>query len=179
VLVGRCTRTALPGGLGDRVEADLRAPPVPMQMPVQRAFEASERAPLPSLGWLLLDPAPDAVALLRTHGLQLAAAPGATEVGLAEQFAVSSATTADVAFQGHREVSLAGAWVPGDQGTKRSPPATAPVFVSARQPLAVLAAQLLEPLSEDSLFTYGLLPAPAAGGSCAVLRLQASTAASL
>jgi hypothetical protein len=159
VLVGSVERVTLPDGLGTRLVAtpEFRAE----KMQVRWAFESRQHMPLPD-AWAI--PAPnDAVkALLATHGIgfERIAEP---RTARARAFRIDERREASRPFQGHREVTLRGAWQ--DAAEHELPAGT--LLVPARQRLARLAAQLLEPLSEDSLVTWNVLE------SYPVLRLEA------
>ena len=144
VLVGEVERQELPGG-GSRMialpgfEAE--------RMPVQDAFHSAERIPLPT-AWAILDPSDALRERLALHGIEgyrLTAA----QLSSVAVFEPTELDRAGRAFQQHHEVRLRGAW----REEERELPAGA-LIVPARQPLARLAAQLLEPRSEDSLSTW-------------------------
>ena len=113
--------------------------------------------------------------MLRLHGVRTAACPAAAAVAA---FEVAARAAGTVPSQGvgsggaFAEVTLAGDWCPPEPLAPLGAVARAAVFGPAAQPLAMLAAQLLEPLSEDSLFTYGVL-AVTEDGDCPVLRVEA------
>ena len=88
----------------------------------------------------------------RVHGVEHVQAP-AGERAQCERFRVDGLLRSPRLFQGHHEVELQGRWIESDQPL----PGRAGVWhVPARQRLARVAAQLLEPLSEDSLVTWNL-----------------------
>ena len=99
--------------------------------------------------------------LLLRHGVivEELTAPAELEV---ESFAVEAVTHNPRPFQGHHETKLAGHWrrepVPFPAGT---------YLVRTTQPLATLAAYLLEPESEDGAVTWNLLDPELAPGKVA------------
>ena len=139
------------------------------RMPVYDRFAPTLAIALPAGGWALDAGQQAAVDLLREHGVvveRLASdAPAAVAVDV---FEVDSAVRAVRPFQGHNEVTLGGHW----RRTQRV--LTAGAFVvPADQPLAVLAAYLLEPESDDGLATWNVLdPSIRAGGDYPVMRVQ-------
>lgn len=122
-------------------------------MPVCRSFVARSRIALPA-GWAIREPSPETLALLRRHGVAFAAVGDPKQVA-ASTFAVSKKRKPKRPFQGHQELQLEGSWSAAAATTL--PAGT--VIVAANQPLGRLAAQLLEPLSEDSLSTWNFFEA--------------------
>ena len=168
VLVGE-VRDVVLEGLGTRHVAE----PVwrAATLPVRDRFVSRARAPLPD-AWALPEPLERTREVLRRHGLWIVELTEPATVAV-EAFAPSAVRRAARAFQGHHEVALEGEW----RSATRELPVGAWI-VSARQPLGRLAAQLLEPLSEDSLATWSVLgeaPASAEGepADYPVLRLPA------
>lgn len=119
-------------------------------MRVRVAFTSRERERLPA-GYAL--PAPNALCkeTLKRHGLELAALAEPAEARVAV-FHPTEVRRARRPFQGHHEIGLRGAW---SEPRTVTLPAGAWI-VSARQPLGRVAAQLLEPRSEDSLSTWNV-----------------------
>jgi hypothetical protein len=118
-------------------------------MPVFDRFDATLTQTLPE-AWVL-DPSLTAVvARLRAHGVEVVPL-GAAWRGAGESFRVDSIVMSPREFQGHREVRLEGRW---GRETLALPAGT--WVVSGRQPLAVLAAILLEPQSDDGLTTWNV-----------------------
>jgi hypothetical protein len=142
-------------------------------MPVIDRFEATLTRTIPAGGWALDAAAPgvdSAVALLRAHGVRVerADAVPAAEV---ETFRADSVVKSARAFQGHQEVRLEGAW-----RTERRA-LTNVYLVSADQPLALLALELLDPQSDDGLATWNVFDAALrVGGDFPVMRLTAPLA---
>jgi hypothetical protein len=175
ILMGEVERVELEGGLVRRVALPTTRAE---EMLVRVAFESGAREPLPA-GWLLRaeDAGPEVLAAIRRHGVWVARTTAAAdlEVGV---FDVSAVHRASRPFQGHAEVRLEGTW---RAATMALPAGT--LFVPARQPLARLAAQLLEPESEDSLSTWNVFDAATTDaegerpGRYPVLRLRDGAAA--
>lgn len=149
VLVGDCDRIALPDGRGTRFSA--RPGHTRELMPVFRAFRSQQHIDMP-LGWALPAPPPAVVAALRLHGVRFELLQSAREATVRE-FAIAKKRKPKRPFQGHQELVLEGDY--GDPVRRLLPVGT--LWIEARQPLARLAATLLEPLSEDSLSTWNLL----------------------
>ncbi len=165
ILLGKTRRVRRPDGTYRIVDLDVHEP---LRVPVQRAFRATRFLPFP-LGWWIVDPSPEVMARLENHGLrfQTLEKDRAAEV---EVFETSRARRARRVFQGHHELSL--------EGTYRKKQLSIPkgsLYVPAGQALARLAAMLLEPLSEDSLFTWNFfdaqLKAAKEGGEFPVVRV--------
>lgn len=119
----------------------------PREMPAVTSFRAEVQTPLPE-GWIVNGPTKRILQDLTLHGIQYSSltAKKAQEV---EVYEVISFKRAERPFQGHRPVIIKGTYV---KQTKDVP--LGALYVSAKQPLARLAAQLLEPVSEDSLTTW-------------------------
>ncbi len=151
VLVGE-VETIEPTGDGTRNFAR-KGDGRPETMPVFRAFQARQQRALPA-GWLVLAAPPEVVELLRRHGIvhQLVASG---ERVRASSFAVDKKRKPQRPFQGHQELFLTGTW---SAPTDFEVPAGS-LLVPSRQPLARLAAQLLEAESEDSLSVWNFFEA--------------------
>ena len=137
----------------------------PETMPVARSFRARQQRRLPE-AWAILEPSPDVLAALRRHGITFAAVEAAQTVN-AQRFTVTAKKKPKRPYQGHQELVLAGSW---EMPVVTTLP-LGTVLVSSRQPLARLAAQLLEPESEDSLSTWNYFEAQT-GDSFPVLRIR-------
>jgi hypothetical protein len=117
------------------------------KMPVQTAFVATEHVPYPH-GWAIPKASDAVVFALLDHGLEVKSLsrPAAVVAGVYE---ILEANQSARSYQKHRmrsfEVALKRRQETLPRGT---------IFVSARQPLARLGAQLLEAVSEDSLATW-------------------------
>jgi hypothetical protein len=119
-------------------------------MPVYDRFDATRTQTLPE-AWVLGALQTAVVERLRNHGIRVAALNAATTVA-GEAFRVDSVVKSPREFQGHREVRLEGRW---ERDTLALPAGT--WVVRADQPLALLAAILLEPESDDGLTTWNVL----------------------
>jgi hypothetical protein len=122
-----------------------------IRMPVFDRFAPARREALPE-GYFLPAQFSDIVALLRAQGI-LVGRLAAPWHGDAESFRVTTDSAVSFVFEGHREVTLDGAWA-------SHPALDVPAgwyFVSTRQPLGVLAAYLLEPASEDGYVAWNFL----------------------
>jgi len=114
---------------------------------VRDAFVSKAREGLP-IGWVLPVPDTRVRELLTLHGLesQPLHSPATLPVRYLE---VQEMQRGPRLFQGHHEVSLSGLW----RSALRELPAGS-LFVPAAQPRGRVAAQLLHPMSEDSLATW-------------------------
>ncbi len=164
VLVGDCDRIQLPDGLGVRLA---RKPGARVEvMPVFRGFVSTQHIELPE-AWAIPSPPPEVLSALAAHGVRferLAEARNAT----AAEFLVTKKRKPKRPFQGHQELQIDGAY---GQPTERMLPAGT-AWIDARQPLARLAATLLEPVSEDSLSTWNFFEAMT-GDAYPALRITA------
>ncbi len=123
------------------------------RMPVFRAFQARQQRQLPA-GWAVLEPSPEVVAKLRLHGITFRAVRSGQEA-MVQRFVVTKKRKPKRPFQGHQELVLEGQWQPAAMTALP----TGTLLVSATQPLARLAAQLLEAESEDSLSSWNFFEA--------------------
>lgn len=138
----------------------------PQVMPLHDRFTAVERTPLPAGGWLIEATDTTLRALLRRHRVDVVPWRGAG-VARVERFRIDSIGRAARPFQGHQEVRLTGRW----EGA-RVRPGPAWLLVPVRQPQVLVAAQLLEPRSEDGATTWNVLdPWLQAGRMHPVMRL--------
>ncbi|MEY3161153.1 MAG: hypothetical protein RIT25_1144 [Planctomycetota bacterium] len=149
VLVGEVDRVPVPGT--DLVRLVMKDAHAPTTMPVVRAFRATRAIELPA-AWALPAPEAEVVEVLRRHGIRCTVLDAPRTVQAAA-FAVTAKRKPKRPFQGHHELVLQGAWQ--DPGACELPAGT--LWIEARQPLARLAATLLEPESEDSLSTWNFL----------------------
>lgn len=122
-----------------------------IRMPVYDRFTAARKEARP-VAYFIPASLPNVAALLVAQGIQVErlTAPWHGEV---ERFRIDSLRAVPFAFEGHRTVSLEGAWqapVPYDaaEGTW---------VVRTDQPLGTLASYLLEPASEDGVVTWNFL----------------------
>ena len=144
VLVGEAERVELSGG-GSRwiAQPEYQAE----RMPVQLAFASAQRVALPT-AWAVLEPGAAVRERLAHHGIEgyTLSAAQSSQVAV---FEPSEVDRSGRAFQQHHEIRLRGTW---REQELELPVGT--LIVPARQRLGRLAAQLLEPLSEDSLSTW-------------------------
>ena len=133
-------------------------------MPVFRSFRSRRQIELPA-AWAVLAPSADVVAKLQLHCVQFEVLPAAV-TRQAAAFTVTDRKQPRRPYQGHQELQLTGTW--GAPAARELPAGT--LLVPGRQPLARLAAQLLQPESEDSLTRWNFLDA-AIGATFPVLRL--------
>lgn len=150
VAVGGVDEIALGEGRGVRREVTEALEYKPMR--VRSEFASAIWEPLPD-AWAVVGDQTAIGKLLSIQGVAFEVLEEARGVS-SQRFEVSQVTRAERPFQGHRTVSVAGHWGPGPE---LLPAGT--LLVSARQPRARLAAQLLEPLSEDSALTWNVFPA--------------------
>jgi hypothetical protein len=109
----------------------------------------------------------EAARLLALHGVRVDTLPQPWRVR-AQVFSVDSVIHAPRPFQGHHEVRLVGRWT----AAERTIPAGW-LVVRREQPLATLAAYLLEPESDDGLVTWNFFDASLhPGGEFPVLRVE-------
>lgn len=149
VLVGEVDRVPVAGT--ELVRLAMKDGHVPTLMPVVRSFRATRSVDLPA-AWALPAPSAEVADALRRHGIRctVLAAP---RTARASTFAVAGKRKPKRPFQGHQELVLQGTW---QEATSCELPAGT-LWIEARQPLARLAATLLEPESEDSLSTWNFL----------------------
>lgn len=135
-------------------------------MPVADRFVATRKAAIPA-AYLLPPQHEHLVAALRRHGVIVSQVRSAWR-GEGEAFRVDSLVVAPGVFEGHRNVTAEGRWLP------REVSATAGWYlVSTDQRLGVLAAYLLEPASEDGFVTWNFLDRDMRRGADApVLRVR-------
>lgn len=138
----------------------------PTRMAEYGTFRATESDVAPEAYYVL----PEAAAVierLEAHGVTVVRYAESREV-TAESFVVDSTTSASREFQGHRERTVWGHWVPV---TTPLPAGTA--YVSVDQPLGRLAFTLLEPRSDDGFTAWGFLDPQIEAGTFPVLRVLA------
>jgi hypothetical protein len=137
----------------------------PETMPVHRAFRSRAQRALPA-AWAVLAPTPATIERLQWHGIAFTTL-AAVEQRQAARFRIDKQKRPKRPYQGHQELVLEGAWLPA---TATELP-TGTLVVDARQRLGRLAAQLLEPESEDSLSSWNFFEA-ATAEHYPVLRLE-------
>jgi len=145
ILLGAVDEVPIEGLGVRRVARDERtSTPVGLQL----GFEAGRLSVHPR-AWAIREPNAQDSKMLALHGVRfrILNEPLACTT---RSFQISAVKRARRLFQGHHELVLEGAWEEG--------PATLPagtLLVPSAQPLCRVAAQLLSPQSEDSLWTWG------------------------
>jgi len=149
VLVGAVEDVILPGDLGTRhvVLPDFSE----IEMDVKRRFVSNKQQDYPK-AWILPKPAESIQELLQLHGVEYSLT-AASEERQVEVFAVDRIDREEKEFQGHFEMQISGVWT---SGVRRIPKGS--LLIASRQKLGRVAAQLLEPMSEDSASTWERLP---------------------
>jgi hypothetical protein len=135
----------------------------PVRMPEYGSFAPSESAVAPP-AYYVLPEAADAIERLEAHGVTVVRYASSREVR-AERFLLDSTSVAEREFQGRRERSVWGHWVP-EQTTLPAGSA----YVSLDQPLGRLAFTLLEPRSDDGFVSWGLVDGSIEAGGLPILR---------
>ncbi len=142
-------------------------------MRIRTAFHSEQEEPLP-VGYAIPEPSELCRRTLKAHGLVIERLAEPVEATVSA-FLPSEVRRAQRPFQGHHEIGLRGEW--GAAGPRTLPAGT--WILSTRQPLGRVVAQLLEPLSEDSLSTWNVFEEGTRAededgpGSYPVLRLTA------
>lgn len=144
VLVGTLTSVELEGLgtrriVGEKFTAE--------SMLVRDRFASAQRHSLPA-AWVVPSPSKAVLDVLKLHGLEVIRLTADVQVQVSA-FTIAKQRRAKRLFQGHNEVSLKGEW---KSQSVDLPAGT--LLVRADQPRARIAAQLLEPQSEDSLTTW-------------------------
>lgn len=152
LLVGSVQRKSVEGGT--RLVANPEYEEVDADLLVR--FRSTRSIPFP-FAWAITKPTEAVTTTLLIHGIQVRrlVTPADAEV---ETYRVSAASKRRSVFQGHRLVSVNGTY---EKRTLEVPKGA--LIVTARQPLARLAAQLLEPVSEDGLTTWNFFDDALAG----------------
>jgi hypothetical protein len=135
------------------------------------SFSPTESAMAPA-AYYVLPGAEDAIERLEAHGVTVVRYATERELPL-DRFRVDSTSVAEREFQGRRERTVWGEWVPT---VETLPVGTA--YVSVDQPLGRLAFTLLEPRSDDGFTAWALLDDAIEEGTFPVLRSPASPAGS-
>lgn len=144
VLIGSVERERIAEGgwrliAGDDFEA--------RRIPVQTAFVATRQIRYPR-AWAIPNGSDRTVFALLDHGVEVRSLAEPLEVK-SQVFEVEEFRRRARPYQNHREVSFEGKWRERRETLPRGT-----LFVAANQRLARVAAQLLEPQSEDSLATW-------------------------
>jgi Zinc carboxypeptidase len=124
---------------------------VPQDMPVLDRFEATRELPVPPGGWLVEGGDTTLLALLARHGVDVRPRVTTTRAIDVERFQVDSVERVGRAFQGHQEMRVQGRWV-----RSRMLPSAEFRWIPATQRQLLVAAQLLEPQSNDGATTWNV-----------------------
>jgi hypothetical protein len=148
------TQAGVPRGLRRTGEFRTR------EMPVFDRFVPVDPKPL-AAAYLVPGTDTALVGRLRAHGIAIIRTEGELDTYRGfEAFVVDSVVRSTRSFQGHNEVRLAGRWMPAPVPAEQR----VSYFVDMHQPLARLAAYLLDPESEDSFTTWNQFDAGLAVG---------------
>jgi len=120
-------------------------------MEVRDRFDATLTATVPPGGWLVEARDTTLLALLARHGIAVRVPAGTPRRFDVQRFQLDSVDRAPRAAQGHREVRVLGRWVRLTMLVTDDWR-----WVPARQPQLLVAAQLLEPQSNDGATTWNL-----------------------
>ena len=123
----------------------------PQWMPVHDRFEATRETVVPAGGWLVEARDTAVVSLLERHGVKVGVRMPINRTLDVERFQLDSVDRGARAFQGHREVKVLGKWV-----RMRMLPSADFRWVPGTQRQVLVAAQLLEPQSNDGATTWNL-----------------------
>tara|TARA_R110002126_G_scaffold10067_19_gene45161 strand:+ start:9613 stop:11226 length:1614 start_codon:yes stop_codon:yes gene_type:complete len=141
------------GDLGVRVEAvdRIRSETAHAQV----AFESTSFTDLP-FAWIIPLEEQDLLDRLHAHGVRVErwSSSDALKRYPKQVFWITEVDRSPRAFQGHHEVRCRGTWSGGQSWCR---PNSMQYVVRSGQPLGRLAAQLLEPQSEDSLVTWSVI----------------------
>ena len=142
-----------------------------IRVPVWDRFSARHEEAMPK-AYLVPDRMQHVVALLRRHGVAVVRRD-APWTAATEAFRLDSVARAPRAFEGHHVMSVEGAWQEGP-----AEGAGTWWLVPTAQQEGVLAAYILEPMSEDGVVAWNALDDDlAAGATYPILRLRGSLAA--
>ena len=120
-------------------------------MPVVDRFEPTRQTTVPAGGWLVEARDTAVLALLARHGVTVRAKFSPSRMIDVERFEVDSVDRVGRTFQGHHEVRVLGRWVRVRMLTSDDWR-----WVPAAQRQLLVAAQLLEPQSNDGATTWNL-----------------------
>lgn len=138
----------------------------PETMADETTFASTDRERVPSAYFV---PADQKVAVerLRAHGIVLEPVTTPVTAGL-EAFTVAGSTAMEKPFENHQERTVAGTWAAAPEATV----AAGSWRVPMTQPLARLAAYLLEPRSNDGLVTWNVFDEILKTGRLPILRTR-------
>ncbi|MBD3288710.1 hypothetical protein GF337_07910 [candidate division KSB1 bacterium] len=117
-------------------------------VPYLAKAEPTKQISLPR-GYILLPAQKDAAILLQKHGIVLKRIVRTQRLNV-EEFKISDIKISDELYQGHVFVSAKGEYQPAEIEIPENS-----WYISLKQPLARIAAILLEPQSDDNLLAYG------------------------
>ena len=162
ILVGEVTKRTNPR-TGFAMTAMVEDRFTPVRMLDYGAFKATRSVPVPA-AYVFRDeaglrPVRD---LLLLHGVAVEALTEPAELAEVESFVIESVRRNERTFQKHREVKLT-----GRAKAERAAFAAGTYLVRSAQPLATLAAYLLDPESDDGVVTWNLVDASLAQGKVA------------
>ena len=120
-------------------------------MPVLDRFEPTRQTSVPAGGWLVEARDTAVLSLLARHGVTVRARVAPARTLDVERFEVDSVDRLEHVFQGHREVRVLGRWV-----RVRMLPSADWRWVPSAQRQLLVAAQILEPQSNDGATTWNL-----------------------
>lgn len=121
------------------------------RMAVHDRFESTRTTTVPAGGWLVEGRDTALLALLARHGVAVRPSIGRARPIDVERFELDSVLRPGRPFQGHTEVAVRGRW-----RSLRMLPSPDFRWVPAAQPQLLVAAQLLEPQSNDGATTWNL-----------------------
>ncbi|MCC7054181.1 MAG: hypothetical protein IT355_13025 [Gemmatimonadaceae bacterium] len=122
---------------------------VPQWMAVHDRFEVTHATGVPAGGWLVEAADTAVLSLLARHGVRVLPRVSGIRSMDVERFQLDSVQQVGRAFQGHREVRVQGRWI-----RNRMLPSPDFRWVPAAQRQVLVAAQLLEPQSNDGATTW-------------------------
>lgn len=152
VLQGDCESIEVPG-IGTRV-AMLPEVAEPLDLKVYDRFVPRRRTRLPSVYLLPLEVSNHVGEWLKLHGVPFQLAQSPQQILNVERFVISKGSRASSSYQGHRTLRLEGRWEALGEPLNLGRGA---MILRTHQPLARLVEQLLNPESEDSLCTWGVM----------------------
>ena len=145
ILLGAVDEVPIEGLGVRRVDRDEH---VPTLVGLRLSFEPGRYSVHPR-AWAIEKPEPGDQEVLKRHGIQFRILDAPVSC-TSRRFQIAEAQRAKRLFQAHYELTLVGEW---EGGPTELPAGT--LLVSSAQPLTRVAAQLLSPQSEDSLWTWG------------------------
>ena len=120
-------------------------------MPVHDRFEVVRQTSVPRGGWLVEGSDTAVLGLLARHGVTVRKRLPGTQSIAVERFQIEAVNRPARAFQGHREARVTGHWI-----RVRTLPSADWRWIPPQQRQVLVAAQLLEPQSEDGATTWNV-----------------------